>query len=91
MTFHHTDGTAHFGTAFGGSTPLDLTAPAPFKGLALTGAALAEVLRLHATRHTGGQRADLTGADLIGANLRRASLTGANLTGADLTGARWRE
>lgn len=72
MTFHHTKGTAHFGTAFEGSTPIDLTTPAPFKGLALTGAALAEVLQLHATRHAAGQRADLRWADL-----RWADLTGA--------------
>ena len=58
----------------------DLTTPAPFKGLAPTEAALAEVLRLHATRHTGGQRADLRGADLTGADLSGANLHGAHLT-----------
>ena len=43
MTFYHTNGTAHFGTAFEGSTPIDLSGIAPFKGLALTGADLTGV------------------------------------------------
>ena len=84
-TFYRIGDTAHFGTPPDGAAILDMDSAAPFQGLALSRDAIAEVLRLHRNRHTGGRRADLTGANLRGADLTDANLRGADLTGADLT------
>ena len=101
-TFYRLDTTAHFGAPPDGAAILDMGGYAPFRGLALSREAIAEVLRRHSLRHAGGLRADLRSADLGGANLagadltdadlrsadlRSADLTDANLTDADITGA----
>ena len=67
----------------GGREP-DWTTEAPLAGCTLSWTALAEVLRLHAVRHDGGRRANLSGADLSGANLRGTCLSGAYLSGTCL-------
>ena len=82
MTFYRIESVAHFGAAPEGATILNLDDAAPFRGLALSSAALAEVLRLHAECFGIGRVADLRGADLRGADLRGADLTGADLSGA---------
>ena len=90
MTFYRIDTTAHFGAAPEGATVLNLDDAAPFRGLSISPAALAEVLRLHADRFGTGREANLRGADLREANLRGADLSGADLRGADLREANLR-
>ena len=101
MTFFllHDRTTVDHGTAPEGATIIDPRGNAPFHRRALTAAALAAVLRLHAEWTASrwnavpvGIRANLSharlvGANLDGANLARASLVGANLDGANLDGA----
>ena len=87
MTFYRLESVAHFGAAPDGATTINLADAAPFRGLALSSTALAEVLRLHAARFGTGRWADLRGAYLRGAYLRGADLSGADLSGADLSGA----
>jgi len=86
-TFYRLDTTAHFGAPPDGAAILDMGGYAPFRGLALSREAIAEVLRRHSLRHAGGLRADLRSADLGGANLAGADLTDADLRSADLRSA----
>jgi uncharacterized protein YjbI with pentapeptide repeats len=72
MTFYRVESVAHFGAAPEGAAIINLDDAAPFRGLSLSPAALAEVRRLHPVRFGTGR----------GAYLRGAYLTGAYLTGA---------
>jgi hypothetical protein len=74
-------------TAPDGATVIDPRSDRPYWRRALTVAALAVVLRLHAARFDGGVRANLSGAYLSDADLSDANLSGANLSGAYLSGA----
>jgi hypothetical protein len=95
MTFYRVESVAHFGAAPEGAAIINLDDAAPFRGLSLSPAALAEVRRLHSVRFGTGRGAYLrgaylTGAYLTGANLRDADLRDADLTGANLRGANLR-
>jgi uncharacterized protein YjbI with pentapeptide repeats len=87
MTFYRVESVAHFGAAPEGAAIINLDDAAPFRGLSLSPAALAEVRRLHSVRFGTGRGAYLRGAYLTGAYLTGANLRDADLRDADLRGA----